>query len=174
MTIPFRSRRHEARAVNSRNLSWASSHVSDIDVLAARGISGSSLGADLERLKYGFDRGAYQSCFEQLTEKFHRRIRHRVSSSFVHTALHEFLDDRCTICGGRASVQIDIYESACCDTCNGTGQRRYTDAERAHACSVKISAWSYHERDYLELIGCIHSAIGAHQRGMAQALADNV
>jgi hypothetical protein len=170
MISPIRSRRHEARAVNSRNLSWAESHISDVDILTARGMSGSSLGADLERLKYGYDQNAYRACVDQLSTKFQRSHRRRASASLVHTALHEFLDDLCPDCGGRTSIQLDVDEFANCAACNGTGQRRYTDAERAHASSVRLSAWSHHERDYLALLDCIRTAIGAHRRGMAEAL----
>jgi hypothetical protein len=172
MISPLRSRRHEARAVNSRNLSWAESHVSDIDVLTARGMSGSSLGADLERLKYGYDRSAYEGCVDQLATKFKRSHRRRISINLVHAALHEFLDDICHACGGRATIQLDVDEFSRCDACNGTGQRRHTDADRAHAASVKLFSWRHHEPDYLALLGCIDSAINSHRRGMTRALAD--
>ncbi|WP_321899140.1 hypothetical protein [Paraburkholderia heleia] len=172
MTTLLRSRRHEARAVNSRNLSWSESSIADIDVLTARGVSGSTLGADLERLKFGYDKSAYQACVDQLSLKFQRRNWHRVSASLIHAALHEFLDDRCPDCGGRAAIQLDVDEFADCSTCNATGQRRYTDAERAHASSVRLSAWSHHERDYLELLECIRAAVNSHRRGMTRALAD--
>jgi hypothetical protein len=171
MTL-YRSRRHEAHAVHSNNLAWSGHRIQDIDVLTARGMSGSSLGADLERLKYGFDRSAYQPCVDQLSAKFQHRTRRRASVSLIHAALHEFLDDRCTSCGGRAAVQTNVDEFACCDICNGTGQRRYTDAERAHACSVKVSTWPHHERDYLEVLDSIHRAVGKHQVGMTRALAE--
>lgn len=172
MTTLLRSRRHEARAVNSRNLSWSESSIADIDVLTARGISGSTLGADLERLKFGYDKSAYQACVDQLSMKCQRRSRRRIEVGLVHASLHEFLDDRCPDCGGRAAIQLDVDEFADCSTCNATGQRRYTDAERAHASSVRLSAWSHHERDYLKLLGCIRAAINKHRRGMTQALAD--
>ncbi|MBN3788305.1 hypothetical protein [Burkholderia sp. Ac-20353] len=172
MTNLLRSRRHEARAVNSRNLSWAESHMTDVDVLTARGMSSSALGADLERLKYGYDRGVYHACVDQLCAKFKRRNRCCVSTSLVHAALHEYLDDRCTECGGSSMIQIDIDEFSSCADCNGSGLRRYTDAERAHASSVRLSAWSHHERDYLELLNDIENAVGAHRRGMSEALSE--
>jgi hypothetical protein len=170
MTTLLRSRRHEARAVNSRNLSWSESRIADVDLLTARGMSGSTLGADLERLKYGYDKSAYQACVDGLSMKLQRRSRQRVSASLVHAALHEFLDDICPGCAGRAVIQLEVNEFANCPDCNGTGQRRYTPAERAHASSVRLSAWSHHERDYLELLDCIRAAISAHRNGMAKAL----
>lgn len=171
MTTLLRSRRHEARAVNSRNLSWSESRISDVDVLAARGMSGSPLGADLYRLKYGCDRSAYQTCFEHLRLKFIRR-RQRLSDAFVHAALREFLGGHCPDCGGRAAIQIDVAEFARCKACSATGTQRYTDAERARACSVKLAAWCRHERDYLDVLDCIQSAIGVHQGSMSRLLSD--
>jgi hypothetical protein len=171
MTTLFHSRRQEARAVNSRNLSWSESRVSDVDVLAARGMSGSPLGANLYRLKYGCDRSAYQTCFAQLRLKFIHR-RQRLPDAFLHAALHEFLDNRCRACGGHSTLQIDVDEFAACGACNSTGIQRHPDAERARACSVKLAAWRRHERDYLDVLDSIESALTSHQGGMSRLLSD--
>ncbi|MFB5151652.1 hypothetical protein WJH60_18835 [Burkholderia orbicola] len=170
MSNLYRSRRREIHAINSHNLSWSESRVSDVDVLAARGMSRSRLGADLYRLKYGFDRSAYEPCFKELRSKFARR-RQNLPSPYFHAALHEFLDDRCTACGGRMAIPINANEVVACSACNGSGERRYTAEERAAACSVKRSVWPRYERDYLDVLECIHRAVNAHQSGMSRVLA---
>lgn len=172
MTRLYGSRRREARAINSKNLSWVKSGFSDVDYLAARGMSGSPLGANLERLKYGLDRGAYRACVELLSEKFRRRAHKPAPASLVHATLHEFLDDQCTVCGGACSSHANALPATQCQACEGSGERQYTDAERAHAASVTLASWSRHERDYLVLLDCIRSTIGAHRKGLTMALSD--
>src|SRR5579864_9300768 len=154
MNRMYGSRRREARAINSRNLQWSESDLADIDYLGARGMSGSPLGANLERMKYGLDRSVYSSCVDLLSEKFQRRTRNRACKSLVHAALHEFLDDQCPACSGRAVIEAGDAETPDCAACDGSGHRRYTDVERAHAASVSIGSWRRHERDYLELVDC--------------------
>ncbi len=166
------SRRREARAINSGNLSWSESAFADVDYVVARGMSGSELGSKLERLKYGMDRSAYGPCADLLSEKFSRRTKGSARRSLVHAALHEYVDDQCAVCGGR---NTDAVEGAIgCLACKGTGLRTYTDAERAHMASIAAGAWRKNEPDYLILLDCLRSAVAAHRRGMSRVLADPV
>lgn len=172
MTSLYGSRRREARAINSLNLSWTSSGCSDVDYLAARGMSRSTLGATLERLKYGQDSSVYRACVGLLSDKFSRCTRRAARLGMVHAALHEFLDDQCRACRGGTPAYEDDRESVC-DVCQGSGKRQYSAAERAQASSVKLSSWRHHESDYTALLDCIHRAVHTHRKGLAMALADS-
>lgn len=170
MTRLFGSRRREACAINSRNLSWAESRLTDIDYVAARGMSGSSLGSCLERLKFGLDRSVYGSCAELLAEKFLRRTRRTARKSLIQAALHEYLDDQCAACGGNELAPAD--SSKPCEACEGGGSRTYTQAERAQMASITVDSWRRHEADYLLILDCIRSAARSHGKGMARVLSD--
>ena len=170
----FGTRRREARAINSRNLKWSESGLSDIDYLAARGMSGSPLGSCLERLKFGLDRSVYGSCAELLAEKFLCRTRRTARKSLIHAALHEYLDDQCIACGGKSLAPAESGQPAECAACKGSGGRAYTEVERAHMASISIDSWGRHEPDYLLLLDCLRSAVGSHRGGMTRALSDAV
>lgn len=170
MNRMYGSRRREARAINSRNLKWSESDYSDVDYLAARGMSGSPLGSCLERLKFGLDRSAYGPCAELLAEKFLKRTRRTARKGMVHAALHEYLDDRCAACGGNELALAD--SSKPCEACEGGGSRTYTEAERAQMASITVDSWRRHEADYLLILDCILSAARSHGKGMARALSD--
>ena len=173
MNRMYVSRRREARAINSRNLKWSDSDYSDVEYLAARGMSGSPLGSCLERLKFGLDRNAYGPCAELLAEKFLKRTRRTARKGMVHAALHEYLDDRCATCGGR-SVDPDVVDvGGGCGRCQGTGIRSYAAAERAHMASIAVESWRRYEPDYLILLDCLRKAVASHRRGMSSALADS-
>jgi hypothetical protein len=170
----YGSRRREARAINSRNLQWSETDLADVDYLAARAMSGSALGSCLERLKYGMDRSVYGSCAEMLGEKFLRRTRRSARMSLIHAALHEYLDDRCAVCGGKELAGADCDDAAQCVACDGSGSRAYTGVERARMASVAADSWRRHEADYLLILDCIRTAAGSHRKGMARALSGPV
>lgn len=171
MNRMYGSRRRETRAINSRNLQWSETDFADVDYVAARAMSGSPLGSSLERLKFGMDRSVYGSCVELLAEKFLRRTRRAARMSLIHAALHEYLDDQCTVCGGKESVAADNDAAAKCAACDG-GARTYTATERARMSSIAADSWRRHEADYLLIRDCIRSATGSHRKGMARALSD--
>ena len=173
MNRMYGSRRREARAINSRNLQWSETGFADVDYVAARAMSGSPLGSSLERLKFGMDRSTYGSCVELLAGKFLRRTRRAARMSLIHAALHEYLDDQCTVCGGKESVAADSDDSAECAACD-SGGRIYTVTERARMSSIAVDSWRWHEADYLLILDCIRSATGSHRKGMARALSDAV
>ncbi|WP_146120206.1 hypothetical protein [Paraburkholderia sp. BL21I4N1] len=168
----YGSRRREARAINSRNLSWSETDCSDVDYLAARAMSGSPLGSILERLKFGGDASVYGACADLLSEKFSRRTKRSARKSLVHAALHEYLDDRCVVCTGRSAEPEAIDAVSGCVICKGTGFRPYGTAERAHMASIAVDSWRRYEADYLTLLDCLRSAADSHRRGMDAALAD--
>ena len=166
----FGTRRREARAINSRNLQWSESDLSDVNYVAARAMSGSPLGSSLERLKFGLDRSVYGMCAELLADKFLRRTRRTARKSLIHAALHEYLDDQCAACGGNELAPAD--SSKPCEACEGGGSRTYTQAERAQMASITVDSWRRHEADYLLILDCIRIASGSHRRGMARVLSD--
>jgi hypothetical protein len=172
MNRMYGSRRREARAINSRNLQWSETDFADVDFVAARAMSGSPLGSSLERLKFGLDRSAYGSCAELLAEKFLRRARRAARMSLIHAALHEYLDDKCAVCGGKELAPVDSDDTAQCLACDGSGGRTYTEAERARMGSIAVDSWRRHEADYLLILDCIRSATGSHRKGMTRALSD--
>ena len=173
MNRMYGSRRREARAINSRNLRWSETDFADVDYVAARAMSGSPLGACLERLKFGLDRSVYGSCVELLADKLLRRTRRTARMSLVHAALHEYLDDRCAECGGKELAPADSAAAGCV-ACDGSGHRTYTEVERARMASIAIDSWRRHEADYLLILDCIRSATGSHRKGMARALSDTI
>jgi hypothetical protein len=174
MNRMYGSRRREARAINSRNLRWSETDFADVDFVAARAMSGSPLGSNLERLKFGLDRSVYGSCAELLAEKFLRRTRRTARKSLIHAALHEYLDDQCAACGGKELAPADSDDSAGCVACDGSGSRTYTGAERAGMASIAVASWRRYEADYLLILDCIRSATGSHRKGTARALSDTV
>lgn len=172
MRTPSGSRRGEARAIHSANLSWNGPGLTDIDYLAARGMSCSQLGSALERLKFGQDRNVYRRCVELASDKFLRRMKRPARRSLVAAALREFLNDQCLACGGRSSVTLNGGASIHCADCEGSGLRKYADAECAQAASVKISCWAHYKDDYNVILDCLRSAIGAHRNDVTRALSD--
>ena len=166
------TRRREARAINSRNLQWSESGLSDIDYVAARAMSGSPLGSSLERLKFGLDRSVYGVCAELLADKFLRRTRRTARKSLIHAALHEYLDDQCSVCGVKESAAADSDGATECAACDGSGSRFYTESERARMASIAVASWRWYEADYLVILDCIRTASGSHRRGMARVLSD--
>jgi hypothetical protein len=159
-------RRREARAVNSANLKWSDLGHTDIDIVAARALSGDKLGALLESLKWAGDHRAYGGAVELLGERFHKRTRRRPLKALLHTAVHEWVNESCRECSGRA---ISVNRRTCI-VCNGTGLHVYGDRERAHMANIKAGAWVKHERDYQAVVDCLSGAVAAHRAGVVKAL----
>jgi len=159
-------RRREARAVNSSNLKWSDLGPTDIDIVVARALSGDKLGALLESLKWAGDHRAYGGAVELLGERFYERTRRRPLKALLHTAVHEWVNENCRECGGRA---ITVNRRTC-SVCNGTGLHSYDGRERAHMASIKAGAWEKHERDYQAVMDCLRGSVAAHRVGAMKAL----
>lgn len=162
-------RRREARAVNSGNLAWSDTGPTDVNYVAARGMSGEKLGAVLEALKWGNQHRSYGRAVYLLGERFHERTGRNVLIRLVHAAIHEWLDENCRKCGGRGSITKERGVVVECSKCNGTGMHQHTDYQRAHMASLSAASWKKHERDYLIVLGCLRGAVSSHRVGAVRA-----
>jgi hypothetical protein len=165
-------RRREARAVNSGNLQWRDTGPTDVDYIAARGMSGDPLGALLESLKWGNRHQDYGQSVKLLSERVEQRTRRGVYLPLVHAAIMEWLDEACRRCGGRGIVadKHGVYSE--CPKCNGTGAHQHTDFERAHAAKLQAGAWKKHERDYENILECLRGAVSSHRVGAMAAFGE--
>lgn len=162
-------RRREARAINSGNLAWSETGPTDVDYVAARGMSGEKLGAILEALKWGNQHKAYGHAVHLLGKRFHERTGRNVLIRLVHAAIHEWMDENCRKCGGRGTITKERGVVVECSKCNGTGVHQHTDYERSHMASLSVAAWKRYEKDYLLVLECLRGAVSVHRVGAMRA-----
>jgi hypothetical protein len=165
-------RRREARAVNSGNLKWRDTGPSDVDFVAARGMSGDKLGALLEGLKWANDHKAYGRAVGMLSERVQQRTRRGVYLPLVHSAIYEWLDENCRRCIGRGVVANGRGVYSECPKCSGTAQHQHTDFERASRANLQAGAWAKHEKDYEAILSCLRGAVASHRVGAMRAFGD--
>lgn len=165
-------RRREARAVNSGNLRWRDTGPTDVDYIAARGMSGDPLGALLESLKWGNRHQDYAAAVRLLGKRFYERKGRDVLKCLAHTAVREYLDEACRKCGGRAALTDARGILATCPKCNGTGVHQYAEYERAHLSNLAAGSWKKHQKDYEVVLGCLRGAVASHRVGAMMAFGE--
>jgi hypothetical protein len=134
------------RAIGSSHLEQSEA-ACDIDKITALGMAGrrSRIGALLLRFLAGQDEfafrplvGAVVSTIRARSLPFDRRV------SIALQALHEVVDERCSVCHGRGHIQAGNGVIHVCWSCEGVGVNRYSDRARARFYRVNLTI--YRER----------------------------
>lgn len=109
-----------------------------IDRVAAAGRC-PTLGVNIWKARYMLESKAYQDALGQLRLHFSDRYRAEsldIAKRIVEQCFHEFLVNACKDCNGAKELMAGELR-VICETCEGSGIRRYTDFERAR--SMKLS-----------------------------------
>ena len=88
----------------------------------------------LWRLKYGLDRSVLNETASLIARELPARrftMRPRVKILSAQKALIEWLNEKCEVCGGRGSMQLEDRVITC-QQCGGLGLKRYSDEERGN------------------------------------------
>lgn len=125
-----------------------------------------SLGQDVISFKYANRADTRESAIEKLADQLKRiralEQRPVLRARIAAWALQEHVIDMCPRCTGRGEVpqfadQGDGYQPMLpCDPCNGTGKRRYSDAERIGATGGKHA--EHFERAHEYITRAVHLA----------------
>lgn len=144
----------EALAMTSlASLEWAD-HEKAIDRVAASG-KASPLGVNLWKARYMLEVKAYQSTREGLIALYRERFRReepRVIASVIDQCLHEFLSPFCVSCSGARELMAGDLKVVC-ETCDGTGVRRYGNEDRARAMKISFGLVKRLEHKFRWLLG---------------------
>lgn len=138
-----------AIALNSSDLSHSDLRETDIDRIGALAFA-DDLGVALLATKWASDWRAYWRANDLLV---HRTKRHcadfRMRKVICRTALLEWLDDSCTVCGGRGSLAAtNISPARQCHICDGSGKRKISELWRAAQLGVDVTVYQKWEPRY--------------------------
>lgn len=151
-----------ASALAGSDLSEDPTGESPLDRVRALAFS-DRLGSHLWRLKWAHDAGAYRPAAALLAKRLRRQHEPReMVERVAEAALREWLDELCPTCGGRGHAVIEGTPTAgrTCVPCNGTGLRRYRDADRMRATGLTREQYPRWEARFARA----HSAISAADR----------
>ena len=113
-------------------LGWSEDRERAVDRVAASG-KAPTLGLQIWKARYMLESKAYQDAIKGLTAHYLARYRAEqpdIARMVVEEVLSEFMGPSCVSCNGaRELVEGDLRVT--CESCGGTGLRRYSDAERA-------------------------------------------
>lgn len=115
-----------------RSLEWDEEHERAIDRIAAAGMC-HPIGINLWRAKFSLDSRSYFSAKGQLIAHFLARYKSEsrdIAERVVDQALHEYLSPECPTCRGAKEVIAGSLRQLC-QSCSGTGLRRYSDSDRS-------------------------------------------
>ncbi|UEC03955.1 zinc finger-like domain-containing protein [Burkholderia vietnamiensis] len=160
-------------ATQSSNLRWEADFVRAIDRLTALGLS-DRLGASLWRAKYCRDVAAGRQAIVLLAKKVEGSLRVELSyaTKLASAAFKEWMLDACDKCGG-AGTHAEGAHVGTCPKCNGSGVKRYSDAERAIAASLPIESWSKHARNFEQAQICLSGSAAATGGRVRELLKDS-
>ncbi len=111
---------------------------SGTDRVGALAFSG-RLGAALVRLRMKADAADGKTALVILARRVQRQARgttYTFAKRIAGAALAEWMHSHCKTCDGSGSVVSGAKVVGCCQTCNGTGTRRFTDGERRRALGL--------------------------------------
>lgn len=155
-------------STNFASLEWDENKELAIDRVTASGLC-DELGVLLWKAKYMNESVAYKSARTILinihTERFINEVR-LVAESVVEQCLHEYVSDRCRDCNGAKELMVG-ERRVICETCNGSGIRRYTDFERARTMKLALGKVQRIIRQF----GYIQQLIGTKDRSVNVAMA---
>lgn len=131
-----------------------------------------SLGRDLIAVKFGRQPRYHASATEKLTivlgwPQYRLKMREMERRNIALWALIEWLQDACDVCHGRLEVPMGPVDRdgaipmKPCQSCSGTGKRRYTDQERMEALpdiprtgrALMVASTTLHEAERLAVAG---------------------
>jgi hypothetical protein len=127
-------------ATGYASLEWDDNHEKAVDRVAAAG-KASKLGMDLWRCKYMNSSVAYHAVSKGLLALFKARYPAEatpIAWKCVEEALSEFLGPACASCNGAKEMILDELRIEC-QTCKGTGIRRYSDRDRSGRMRVSMA-----------------------------------
>lgn len=135
-------------------LGWDENREKAIDRVAAAG-KASELGVNLWKARYMLEVKAYQSTREGLVALYRERYRReepRLVASVIDQCLHEFLSPFCGSCNGAKEMMAGDLKVTC-QSCSGTGVRRYGNEERARAMKISFGLLKRMEHKFKWLLG---------------------
>lgn len=138
-------------AIHSTDLSMSPTEERAIDRVAALART-SELGAAVLRVKYGLDASSASTVHSALVRRVKRKAPRTdpgILDRLAARVLLEFVDDRCEHCHGRQWVQRGARRQQC-RACNGTGERRPRDIDRASALGLSVEVYVKHWASKLE------------------------
>jgi hypothetical protein len=126
-------------------------HESAIDRIGALGRA-TDLGRALYHWGYAGDESALRSVYKHLIRKAQRRARvYRHHKEFplleriCKMVLFEWRHPLCLDCGGAGELVAEKLR-AMCQTCSGSGRKRYSDGERITALAIEPASYERWER----------------------------
>jgi hypothetical protein len=126
------------RSCLSTNLGMSDFSERDIDRVAAMGGAAAhsdvgALGTDVWRWMYSLDRYAALRVCKRLVVALQRErgVDAMVAVRVAQQAMLEFSEWACASCGGRKEMELDNGVKIVCETCGGTGYRKYTNGDRS-------------------------------------------
>lgn len=129
--------RESLASTGMANLSWDEDYERAIDRVAACGKC-ESLGVDLWKARYMLEVSAYHRCRWELLKRVLARYKHEdrgIAQKLVDQALIEFIASFCPTCGGAREIMLNELR-VLCDTCGGSGVRRYSDYDRCRMMQI--------------------------------------
>ena len=167
-------------AMYSRDLAWhpEPEYEKAIDRITALGMAdahGGALGSALVRAKYLHDRSAYTRALYLLVNKCRKRIMLSKSTSYVtmmtRGVMREWIMDACDLCNGACVITQANGVQEQCPRCEGSGLKRYTDAERERNCGLPNGVWSRaHEDVYDQIMVALTGAAATTIAGIKKNL----
>jgi len=157
-------RKDVAHAITGHDLSTEELFESAVDQIYAFAY-GDSLGIALWRLKWIYDRSTFETAIGLLADRIQvrkgdvRAMRMRVAQ----VVIEEYLNDLCQVCGGRGHTVLagTPHAHSACGSCNSTGHKRPSDAERMLHAQMRPELYRKFER----LFALAHQKIDAADAG---------
>lgn len=159
------------RSCLSTNLGMSDFSERDVDRVAAMGMAArrTALGTDVVRWTVAHDRYAALRVCKRLTVALQqeRGMEAMAAVRVAQQAMLEFSEWACPTCGGRKEAKLVTGVVIVCDTCEGTGYRKFSNADR-----VRGTGQSYRSvaADLEWAIGELRSADTAANGRMNSAL----
>jgi hypothetical protein len=152
------------RALNSSDLAQHE-YEAAIDRVGALA-KATELGRALFHWVYGGDETASRSAYKHLLKKAQRKTRvyrhHKEFSlleAVVKLVLYEWKYQHCIACGGAKEFMDEEKKlKIVCQTCRGSGKRRYSDGERMDALKMDAFTYKRWERNISEVWHCVTGA----------------
>lgn len=126
-------------ATSMASLEWNAERERAVDRVAAAGRC-PTLGLNIWKARYLLEGKAYQDALNGLRLHFQERYRAEgqdMTRRLVDQAFHEYMSDKCKTCLGAKEVLLNELKVSC-ETCGGSGIRRYTDFERARTMQISM------------------------------------
>ena len=121
------------------SLEWSEERERAVDRVAASGRA-PALGLLLWKARYLLESKAYLEARRKLVEVFLERYRSEsplMAEKCVDEALSEFMGPACSSCNGARELVTESLRVTC-ETCQGSGLKRYSDWERASRMQIGL------------------------------------